>query len=731
MVLTQATFPVVSKYPRLCEPVSIAVPVPEGVLTDPCCLALVDDGRPVPTQVEVTSRWRDGSVRWALCHALVDLPGLAQRTFDIAVLDEPAALLDSPLSVELRVDGWQLDTGSLKLSLSPWQPGGDLLVGADGEAYQLLGGESETLQDGPVRWVGQVTGQLVGPVHGLRYRTRLTAWAHRPEVEVEFTLIQATDQPVLNLERVAIWVVVPPVKAPRVRLAQGNYRTSMKTLADGVADTLVIDANEVMFSGNEQTDELFHSDVFADWSAGQTGLTVTLFQAYQQFPKALTAGPDGIFIELLPRLDDGTGPIPFLQGMAKTHRFQLRWHAADEPEEETIHRSLQYQMPDQPTLPLAAYQNAKVFTEPVFPVALSKRLERYANSLGDNRCRAYGWLHWGDGPDWGYTQQGRGRGKLVWNNNEYDLPHVAFMHYAWSGERRFRAMAEVAAQHWIDVDIVHHHSDPNRIGGQVIHSADHVSGGISPCHEWVEGLLDYHHFTGRPEALEAAEGIAAQVLGVLERTPSLHQPGASAARVTGWALRSLLAMYGETFDEKYLDPCHGIVDNFVAWHEQYGGFLAPYHSHTLARVPFMISIACGSLIRYHRVTGDERIAELVPHEMRAVIETCLGRDGLFVYKDIPSLHRRGAGFYVLEALAAAYELSGEAWFLEVGLPTLREQLSGGGRTGFTAGREHVPAEQCVVFGHGQGPKRYASEWLPLMTYYHALSVAGMLEETEG
>jgi len=146
---------------------------------------------------------------------------------------------------------------------------------------------------------------------------------------------------------------------------------------------------------------------------------------------------------------------------------------------------------------------------------------------------------------------------------------------------------------------------------QVNRSADHVTGGLSPCHEWVEGLLDTYHFTGRPEALAGAVGIARHVLGALEANTSLKVPGAAAARVTGWALRTLVAMYRETGEQQYLTPAAAIVDGFLAWHAEYGGFLAPYHDHTLCRVPFMIAIACGSLYRFHQ-SCPPRVATLIP-----------------------------------------------------------------------------------------------------------------------
>ena len=52
---------------RTCEPITVGIPMPRGLVTEPRQIALVDgDGKPVPLQALPTERWPDGSVRWAL-----------------------------------------------------------------------------------------------------------------------------------------------------------------------------------------------------------------------------------------------------------------------------------------------------------------------------------------------------------------------------------------------------------------------------------------------------------------------------------------------------------------------------------------------------------------------------------------------------------------------------------------------------------------------------------------
>ena len=339
-------------------------------------------------------------------------------------------------------------------------------------------------------------------------------------------------------------------------------------------------------------------------------------------------------------------------------------------------------------------------------------------------------LHWGDGPDHGYTQQGRGKGELVWTNNEYDFPHQMFLLFAKTGERRFRDVGLVAAQHWIDVDFCHYSDDPMKMGGQPIHTAGHVTGGVTPSHEWTEGLLDFYYMTGKAEAREKAISIADNMVRHLE-SPKFAQTGGFAARETGWAMRGLIAVYNETRKKKYLDACRKIADQFLEWKADLGAFLAPYTSHTQVRVPFMISIAVNALYRYYDATGDERIPGLIVEEMGDLMDHCVMPDGRFFYKELPSLNRRAGGSREMEALSYAYELSGDKRFLDQ-VDRMMAQMVKRGIGGSGGGKRIVKdlAGDTVLFD-GSGPKGFASFYIPFMVAYRTLSEAGRLEDLQG
>ena len=370
--------------------------------------------------------------------------------------------------------------------------------------------------------------------------------------------------------------------------------------------------------------ETFYGDFWADWCDAEKGVCFTPFQAHQNFPKGIAVGEDGIDLDIYPASQD---PIKVLQGVAKTHRMQFYFHTSAMSLDDVVVQSLQFQYPDIGILSESWYREANVW-ENLFPTNKNWDIEASIINMADGRNQGLGMMHWGDGPDHGYTQQGRGKGELVWTNNEYDFPHAMFLLYAKTGERRFRDVACVAAQHWIDVDFCHYSDDPLKMGGQPIHTAGHVTGGVTPSHEWTEGLLDYYHLTGKREAREKAISIADNMIRHLE-SPKFSRAGGQQARETGWAMRGLIAVYIETREEKYLDACRRIAEQFIEWKEKWGALLAPYTAHTLVRVPFMISIAINALHRYYTATGDDRIPSLIVEEMGDLLDHCVMPDGRF------------------------------------------------------------------------------------------------------
>lgn len=507
----------------------------------------------------------------------------------------------------------------------------------------------------------------------------------------------------------------------RVRTCVGrsNYKTNFTVGGEGQTVAEVADAMLLKWEANEHMAEVLYGTFFADVTDESGGVCATVFQAQQNFPKAVTAGKEGICIMLVP---EGIDRVEMASGMAREQRFQLHFHGPEEKMAELDNRSLIYQMPDVPHLLPETFKESgampDIFVE---KDRIDCDIEIALISRADDHARAYGMMNWGDAPDAGYTEQGRGKGKLVWTNNEYDYPHAMYLMYARTGTRRFLDYANVAAQHWMDVDVCHYSSDPLRIGGQWEHTHGHCGGGVMVCsHEWVEGLIDCYHFTGDERALQTALGIGENILRLLE-TSMYQVSGESNARETGWALRTLTALYAETWDEKWTAKSRWIVGHFREWYEEYGEWAAPYTDNTIIRVGFMISVAIGSLMRYYRVFPEKDVREMILSAVNDLVDNCLMDNGLFYYKELPSLARNGNNTLLLEAMTIGYELTGERRYLEYGKKTFEKSIQAGNGGG--GGKRIV--EDAVLSGGG-GTKGFAQSFLPMTLYYKALTEEGML-----
>lgn len=741
-------FDKISMHDRAAEPVVLAVPFARGALTAAETFTVReggDDGRrALPCQVSTTSTWEDGSVRWLLARFLADLPGDTTHALTCGTDGVPVAP-DTPVTARTTDDGVLLDTGRL-CALIP-RAGFDLLrwveldgrrvleEGALGDGLFLVDGDGnrrstrqgtvtrlEVVESGPVRAVVEVEGR-----HGdgdgtlFDFRVAITAWAGKPWLEIDYQFMNREDRAV-HLSQIGLQL--RPARdggagsgPVRSATGEGYYRTSVR---EGPGRRL-LDQQTILYQAVEHVLETFYGDFWAAWGDDERGVAVTPFQAHQNFPKGIVVSEDGIDVELFPADQPA---VEILQGVAKTHRLQLLFQPRLDLEEVTS-RSLQFQLPDVAILSETVYRDAGVWP-PLFPERRCLRVDTRLTDLADRRGRGAGMLHWGDAPDHGYTNQGRGGGRLVWTNNEYDFPHGMFMNFARTGERRFRDAGLVAARHWMDVDFCHHSDDPLKRGGQPTHTAGHVTGSVTPSHEWTEGLLDYYHFTGQREALDKAVSIADNILRHLA-LPKFRDAGGFAARETGWALHGLAAVYDETRDPKYRTACDQIAGQFLQWQAERGAFIAPYTSHATARVPFMVAIAVNALKRYHTLTGDRRIAELIVSEVDDMLEHCVMDDGRFYYKELPSLQRRLGSPREMEALAHAYELSGERRFLAQLFRMMIDWVEGG-----LAAPGSWPKEihEDAIVWTGPGPKEFAMAYPSLMAAYRVLAEAGVLDALE-
>lgn len=749
------------RYDRHLEPCFVGFPLPKGLLYDTEGIRLSDNNRYLPLQSRITSLYDDGSVRFIFLRFLTDIPSDSRLTlkFDMAYSEEKtqdmADIAFNPVKITSLSDGYEIrttgDNDGLTYSFMVKNNSDRILesVSAGTVTYEgsrftgpLLTKEGEDVpysirtdrweiaESGPVCVTLKTSGRHISPEGRDEYsfEVRLTAYAGKPWLEVSYRIINTSDEPLrpksltFNIQRSNLSSAdTKPdhiISSDKVRtcVASSNYKTDYLVSDKGEHLTRLIDSEGLLKEANEHFAEVFYGTFFTDHTDDKGGICATVFQAHQNFPKAVSADSEGIALMLIPECDD---KVVLKSGMAREQRFLLHFHDAGESLEALNDRSIVYQMPYRPYVSPSVHEASGVWPD-IFTDNTDPMVEQNLIARADGHCRAYGMLNFGDSYDANYTAQGRGKGKLVWCNNEYDYPHSCALMYVRTGFRRFLDYNIASCSHWMDVDVCHYHRDPLYIGGQWEHTAEHVTDGVMVCsHEWVEGLLDYYHFTGDERGLSTAIGIGHNVQRLLD-TPMYQKPGEINARETGWALRTLTALYVETLDESWLQKCRKILDDFKIWEDMYGHWLAPYTDNTLVRVGFMISVAIGSLMRYYRHFPDNELKSMMLRAVDDMIENCYVKEwGLFYYKELPSLNRLGNNTLLLEALAIAHDLSGDKRYLEYGIGTFKKAINDS--PGYTSLKKK--AEDAVLVGN-QSSKNFAQSMIPIASFYRALIKAG-------
>ena len=710
--------------PGRWEPCTVAIPLKEGFLRDCNGVRVYDEkGQAVPTQAKATALHKDGSVKWIFIRFMANVPARTEVDYSLK-FDSQSSDFDKIKADSTYVDNkiiafktsTELNTLFDSLSYDGRELGSDYisvpyLTDENDIQYSFKINSWYMLEQGEVCVLLKGRGSFISNDKELyQGEIKLYTNVNKPWIEMSVRLINTTEFP-LEIKKLEINHNMLYECNRRSATGISNYKTSYNISEDGSEVIQLIDDRHLIYEANEHNPEVFYGTFFADCTDDEGGLCATVFQAQQNFPKAITADKNGISIKLVPQ---GIGKVVMQGGMAREQRILFDFHKPFEALEALNDTSIRYQMPNKPSVSPAVFEESGIF-DGIFTHNSIVDIEMFLQEMADEHSRCYGMMNWGDSPDMGYTTQGRGNGELVWTNNEYDYAHACALMYVRTGIRRFLDYLLASGRHWLDVDICHYSTNPLYLNGQWEHTNGHCKNGKIECsHQWVEGLLDYYHFTGDIDAYNAAIEIGKNDLRLLE-TPQFQNKGEINARETGWAMRTLVALYAETGDEKWLEKCDWIVSHFEDWKEKYGLWLSPYTDNTEVRVVFMIAVAVGSLMRYYRVRSQEKIRAMILHAVDDLVDNARLDNGLFYYKELPSLKRFGNNSIILEALAIAYELTGDKKYLEAGIPTLKYVIRIGAGGGMGNKRS---VEDAVICGKS-GTKSFAQMMIPVTTYYSA------------
>jgi len=744
------TFDTRLPWPLEREPVTVGVPFPPAALGEAGDACLFDGDDELYCQREALATWPDGSVRWLLLDFQVDLPASRPKALLLVYGQGATQAVFDETGISLSEDRREttIDTGPLRLvwQTRPLRPfatvhldGAELLgakEAADLHIVDLTGTTcrlsncklpSVTVEaGGPLRTAIRVQGSHVDEAGRawLDFDLLLTAWSGKPWVALDYQIIHRGGEEAIELHEAGLAFGLAP-RGP-LRLTAGTDERlggGPGAIVRHGEQALSLDIPREPDFGAPARPGALLATPWLDRSEEGRGIAVGIRHGITQFPKRLSTTPERLDASLYPPEDT---PLRLHQGMAKSHELLLYFHDGRAAAEALGRRFRLFGSPLRPRLPSSWYQEAGAFGGR-FPSRALLPLDVALDEALDRRPRAMGILHFGDEPH--PILSPAPPGPVTWSNNACDLAYAYLLHYARSGLPRHLAEGEAIVRHVVDVDHVHFSTDPLRDGGLAAPSADHCADGrVTPAHQWVEGLLACHHLTGCRAALLAARRIGENVL---RHVPVLTDaaPAETDLEALGWALYTLATLHHELGHTQCLEAARRLLDHLArcAARTTLSCSCAARCGHEQSCA---IAVVLTAMARYHQATKEQRAADLFKRELDAL----LGGDGAALWRHTclprpwPDLQ---ADALLLEPLAYACTLTGDARYLDTGQPLVRHLLSGGLRLapGPAADLRQVgDAVLCRPVLTPPSGLAIARIVRPLLAYLAAAEAAGLLTD---
>jgi hypothetical protein len=507
------------------QPISLGIPLPRGVLTDPRRLALRDhEGQAADVQAEPLARWSDGSVKWLLLDfVLRDAPpGRSEWRLHAAATVEHAS--SARLHVEQSDAGVVVDTGAAVFHLGgdaallrrALVDGADLLDEAAGrilltdERGRQIAPRLERIEveaRGPVRATVRLQGSFP---NRMRFLARLCFFAGTGFVRLRLTLhnprrarhkgglwdlgdpgslyfhelafvlgLRLSSPPSLRWTAesgAAVQTGSGPLEIYQDSSGGANWRSRNHVNRHGQVPCSFCGYR--VRRGNEETFGLRASPV-ATVLGDRGSVTAALPEFWQQFPKALEVRDGSVRLGLFPR--QFGDPFELQGGEQKTHTVWLHFGSLQSTSEaalDWVHN------PTSVRLEPEWYAHCGVIPHlaPADTIP-NDRLDTYLQDAveGENNLLArreiideYGWRNFGevyadhesayyDGP----------RPAISHYNNQYDQVYGALLQYWRGGDRRWLELADPLARHVFDIDIYHTNEDRAAYNGGLFWFTDH------------------------------------------------------------------------------------------------------------------------------------------------------------------------------------------------------------------------------------------------------------------
>lgn len=531
---------------RIGEPVTLGIPFPRGMVSEPASLVLMDQmRRQVPVQVGVLARWVDDSVKWALLdfQATVEAKGVSEYRLVNSGTRGGGGPLHA-ISVRQTSDSVEVDTGHARFFLNArtLKPFERVVIGGteileDGRSQVILTGEAGAAYEpritdlvvetqGPLRVTLKAVGKF-SSTQGTAFAdfvSRISFYLDTSLVELKFTirnpraarhpggLWDLGDKGSIYFKDLSIEIglaseapaEVEWTAKPGVPVESGPY-SHFQIYQDSSGGPNWKSSNHVnrfgkvmnVFQGYRVTadgvvlrEEKRATPVVSLFNG--KGISATLESFWQNFPKAIGTSNNSLFVGLFPH--EHSDLYELQGGEQKTHTIFFKFGTTKELPTALawVHDKL---------VPLSTpewYANSKAIPylhprsqqpQDATSLSLADTLVdgaiRGCNTFFDRReiIDEYGWRHFGDLYADHEAIGHKGKTPLVAHyNNQYDVIYGAVIQYLRNGDLKWFRLMDDLSKHVIDIDIYHTKKDRSAFNGGMFWHTEHYTDASTATH---------------------------------------------------------------------------------------------------------------------------------------------------------------------------------------------------------------------------------------------------------
>ncbi len=503
------------------QPITVGVPFPRGVLTDPNAVELVDSaGSPCLLQTQALAYWPDGSVKWLLLDYVASAGADRPKEWTLrpagGVRAEPSAdrlRLDETekcVRVHTGTVGFHLRRTIATLLEQTELVGTPILGAFTGSRMLFLNRKEQLLTThvkrmdvearGPIRATFRASGNVVAG--NCRFVTRFSAFTgtglaridvrlHNPwPARHRHGLWDLHDPGSMYFHLFGLEFILDDETSPRIA-----YRTAQdQRLEECPVDTLRM--SQTTSKATQPQDNPRYSpraEPILQLRGSHGRLTVAVPEFWQQFPRALSVTQDRVHKAGLAssytmsriRVSLLSNQYPLntvLQGgERKTHTVWLHFGTPNDTPDDVLDWVYR---PARVVAPPEWYEAASVL--PCFLTAeheAAARLQDYLTPAveGDNSLFArreiideYGWRNYGELYADHEAAHYKGTPPVVSHyNNQYDVIFGTLLQYVRTGDARWWHLCDPLARHVMDIDIYHTTQDRPAYNGGLFWHTDH------------------------------------------------------------------------------------------------------------------------------------------------------------------------------------------------------------------------------------------------------------------